>query len=93
VKFLDRQPDQAAAAIAAFFLRPGGARRVVAARAEGAVAGAGQHDDADVAVVLRIAHRLQHLSTVSARNAFSTFGGLIVIVATRRRACRRGCLS
>src|SRR5207237_235654 len=53
--------DQAATAIAAFLFRTGGARRVVAARTEGAVAGAGQHDDADVAVVLGVAHRLQHL--------------------------------
>jgi hypothetical protein len=61
VKLLDRQADQAAAAIAAFLFRTGGAGRVVAARAEGAVAGAGQHDDTDVAVILGVAHRLEHL--------------------------------
>src|SRR5204863_4867504 len=57
----DRQADEAAPAIAALLLGAAGARRVVATRAEGAIAGPGQHDDADRPVVLGIAHRAQHL--------------------------------
>jgi hypothetical protein len=61
VQFLDRQADQTAAAIALVFLRAAGPRRIVAAGAEGAVAGAGQHDDADIGVIIGVAHRLEHL--------------------------------
>src|SRR5262249_46074528 len=61
VQFLDRQTDEAAPAIALVRLRCAGAGRVVATRAEGAVAGAGQHDDPDIVIVLGVAHRLEHL--------------------------------
>src|SRR4029077_13873569 len=61
VQFLDRQADEAAPAIAAGLFGATGARRIVAAGAKGAVAGPGEHDDADRAVLLGIAHRAEHL--------------------------------
>jgi hypothetical protein len=61
VQFLDRQTDETAAAIALVRLRAAGARRIVAARAEGAVAGPGQHDNADIRILFGVAHGVEHL--------------------------------
>ena len=55
VQLLHRQADGAAAVVVAVV------RRLVAAGAEGAVAGAGQHDGADVAVVAGPVQRLDQL--------------------------------
>ena len=61
VQFLNRQTDETAAAIALIGLRAAGARRIVAARAEGAVPGPGQHDNADIRILFGVAHGVEHL--------------------------------
>src|SRR5947207_6813590 len=61
VQFLDRQTDETAAAIALVGLRAAGARRIVAARAEGAIPGPGQHDNTDIRILFGIAHGVEHL--------------------------------
>jgi hypothetical protein len=54
VQFLDRQPRGAAAVVLARM------RRLVAARTERAVAGAGDHDGGDLLVPAGLHHRVQH---------------------------------
>jgi len=83
VQFLDRQADETAPAVAARFLSAAGARAgVVAAGAKRTIARPAstitRYRGSPSAS--RIASSIS--STVSPRNAFSTFGRLIVIVAT-----------
>src|SRR5437764_2104501 len=61
VQFLDRQTNETAAAIALVRLRAAGARRIVAARAKGAIPCPGQHDNADIGILFGVAHGLEHL--------------------------------